>query len=493
MEAFVLEWLNLLLRVAHVIAAIMWIGDSFLFMFLDSHLSEPTKPREGDVVGELWMTHSGGFYEVVKRRSLAELPPRLFWFKWESYSTWITGFFLLTVVFYLGGSAALVDAGSPLSHGAAVGLSLGLLFGGAAVYHLLCLTPLVAYPAVMGLIGLAAVGGLAWGLGQVFTPRAVFLQIGAMFGTIMSSNVMLRIIPAQKHMLAATKEGRPVDTSYGARAKQRSVHNHYLTLPVLFTMLSNHLPGVYGHPRAWLVLVLIFVFAVGVKYLMSFRAKTHPAIMLGTAGSLCAVLALTTPAPLGAADPALAAMPKVGFATVQRIVDTRCVSCHAAQPADPSFLAAPGGVRLDDPAEVAAHAARIYVRAVQTKTMPLGNLTGMTDEERRLLGAWIAQGADVGATDPAGAGRELFLARCALCHGDAGGGDGPGAAALNPKPRDLRDAAWQAATDDASIRRTILEGGAAVGKSAAMPPHPDLATTPEDLDALLRFIRGLKQ
>src|SRR5690606_23178111 len=144
---------------AHVIAAIMWIGDSFLFMFLDSHLSQPTKPREGDVVGELWMTHSGGFYEVVKRRSLGELPPRLFWFKWESYSTWITGFFLLTVVFCVGGAAALVDPGSPLSHGAAVGLSLGLLFGGAVVYHLLCMTPLVQSPAVMGVVGLVAVGG----------------------------------------------------------------------------------------------------------------------------------------------------------------------------------------------------------------------------------------------------------------------------------------------------------------------------------------------
>ncbi len=493
MEAFVLEWLNLLLRVAHVIAAIMWIGDSFLFMFLDSHLSTPTKEREGDVVGELWMTHSGGFYEVVKRRSLAALPPRLFWFKWESYSTWITGFFLLTVVFYLGGAAALIDADSPLSHGAAIGLSLGLLFGGAVVYHLLCLTPLVRSPAAMGLVGLVAVGGLAWGLGQVFAPRAVFLQLGAMFGTIMSSNVMLRIIPAQRHMLAATQSGQPVDTTYGARAKQRSVHNHYLTLPVLFTMLSNHLPGVYGHAHAWLVLVLVFVFAAGVKYLMNFRGSSHPAVTLGTAGSLLAVLALTTPAPLGAADPTLAAMPKVGFATVQRIVDTRCVTCHAAQPADPSFLAAPGGVRLDDPALIAAHATRIYVRAVQTKTMPLGNLTGMTDEERRLLGAWIAQGADPEATDPAGAGREVFLSRCALCHGEGGGGDGPGAAALKPPPRDLRDAAWQAATDDAALRKVIVEGGAASGKSAAMPPHPDLGQTPDQLEALLRFLRGLKQ
>jgi uncharacterized membrane protein len=495
MEPFVLEWLNLLLRVAHVIAAIMWIGDSFLFMFLDSHLSKPTRPREGDVVGELWMTHSGGFYEVVKRRSLAasELPPQLFWFKWESYTTWITGFFLLTVVFYLGGSAALVDPTSPLSHGGAVALSLGLLAGGMVVYHLLCLTPLVAAPRAMGVVGLVALCALAYGLGQVFAPRAVFLQLGAMLGTIMSSNVLLRIIPAQQHMLAATRANEPVDTSYGQRAKQRSIHNHYLTLPVLFTMVSNHLPGVYAHPQAWLVLALVFVFLVGVKYAMNARGATHPVLALGTLGALVAVVGLTTPRAGAGIDPALAAGPPVGFGTVKRIIGARCVTCHSATPADPSFVAAPADVRFDTPAEIEAHAGRIFVRAVHTKTMPLGNLTGITDEERRLLGAWIAQGADVNALDSnASMARDLFAVRCAMCHGDGGAGDGPGGVALKPPPRDFRDAAWQAATTDELIRKTIVEGGAAVGKSGTMPAHPDLAADEEVLKELILYVRGFR-
>ena len=494
MEPFVLEWLNLLLRVAHVIAAIMWIGDSFLFMFMDSHLEPPRRPREGDVLGELWMTHGGGFYEVVKRRSLAELPERLYWFKWESYTTWITGFFLLTVVFYLGGPAMLVDQGGPLGHWGAVLLSLGLLVGGLTVYQALCRTPLIRAPKLMGLVGLAAVAGLGWGLQGVLSPRAVFLQVGAMLATIMSSNVLMTIIPAQRHMLAATRAGQPVDTSYGVRAKQRSVHNHYLTLPVLFTMLSNHLPGLYGHPQAWLVLALVVVFAAGVKEVMNRRAGTPLPVALGTLGALAAAVGLTLPPGGGAFDPALAEGPKVGFATARRIIEARCASCHSDPPADPSFVAPPGGVTFATPEAIQAQASRVYVRAVRTKTMPLGNLTGMTEEERRLLGGWIAQGADVQALDSNQAlARELFSARCALCHGEQGRGDGSASRTLDPKPRDFGDPAWQASVDDASIVRTILQGGAAVGKSPTMPAHPDIEDTPEVLEELVRAIRGFQR
>lgn len=496
MSPYVLELLNLLLRVAHVIAAVMWIGDSFLFMFMDSKLSAPSKPREGDVVGELWMTHSGGFYEVVKRKSLqaSELPAQLFWFKWESYTTWITGFFLLTVVFYLGGPAMLVDAGSKLSHVAAVHISLGLLFLGALVYHLLCATPLVSNNKVFGLVGLALVSATAWGLSHLFTPRAVFLQVGAMLATIMSSNVMLRIIPAQKHMLAATKAGQPVDTSYGARAKQRSVHNHYLTLPVLFTMVSNHLPAVYAPARghAWLVLALVSVFAVGVKYVMNFGRGTHPAILAGTLAALAGAVGLTAPGHAAPVDVAAhAGHPKVGFATVQKIIETRCTACHAKQPArDRDFAAAAGGVALETPEQVKAQALRIYARAVATRTMPQGNLTGMRDDERELLGAWVAQGADVTAQDES-PGRALFAARCVTCHGPEGRGDGELGAQLTPRPRDLGDAAWQAATTDEAIRKIIHEGGGAVGKSPLMPAQADLQ--PDALDALVKHIRGMKR
>lgn len=520
MSPFVQEWLNLAVRWAHVIAAIMWIGDSFLFMWLDSKLTKPQpgsrtraagQPEHGDdVVGELWMAHSGGFYEVVKRKSLRELPPELFWFKWESYTTWITGFLLLIIVYWAGGRAMLLDATSPLSQALAVGLSAGSLVLALGVYHALCQLPLIKNTRAFGVLGLALVLATAWGLAQVFTPRAMFLQVGAMLGTIMASNVFFIIIPAQRHMLAATKAGQPVDTSYGMRAKQRSTHNHYLTLPVLFTMLSNHFPTLYGHEQAWLVLGLLTVLGAGVKYVMNFRSQTHPVVWSGTAAVLAALVAMTAPARITSDDPALRNAPKVSFATAQAIVQARCTTCHADKPTDPSFAAPPQGVVLDKPGQLAAHADRVLLRAVQTKTMPLGNLTGMTDTERTLLGAWIVQGADENAPGPvqltaiapapkaptfATPGDEashVFSTLCATCHGPEGKGDGPAAAALEPKPRNYHDAAWQTATDDATLAKVIVHGGAAVAKSATMPANADLQAKPAVVAEIIKIIRSFR-
>lgn len=505
MSPTIQEWLNLAVRWAHVIAAIMWIGDSFLFMWLDSQLRKPTRSLQGDVVGELWMAHSGGFYEVVKRKSLDALPPELHWFKWESYSTWITGFLLLIIVYYLGDRAMLLEAGSHLSHRAAVAISLGLLAATVALYDLLCRTPLVKDGRIFGIAGLALAVGAAYGITRWFTPRAAFLQLGAMLGTLMASNVFFRIIPAQKHMLASTREGKPVDTSYGARAKQRSTHNHYLTLPVLFTMLSNHFPTLYGHPYPWAILGLLFIAGAGVKYIMNFRRRSHPVVLAGTTAALIAVGIMTSPKAL-AIDASYAERPKVSFATAQMIIQTRCVTCHAEQPTNPSFIAAPQGVMFDSPERIAAYAPRIFVRAVHTKTMPLGNLTFMTDEERLLLGAWVAQGADILAegpvdipapkavprvySSPAEEARVIFSERCTPCHGPEGRGDGPSASSLNPKPRNYHDLAWQEKATDEGIAKAILEGGAAVGKSTVMPSNPDLEKKPEVVRELVKVIRG---
>lgn len=510
MDPILHEWLNLIVRWAHVIAAIMWIGDSFLFMWLDSKLAKPTQPREGDVVGELWMAHSGGFYEVVKRKSLTALPPELFWFKWESYTTWITGFLLLIIVYWLGGRAMLLEATSPLSYQAAVGVSLGGLVGATVLYHLLCRTPLIRSAKAFGVVGLALLLATAWGLQQILTTRAVFLQIGAMLGTIMASNVFLVIIPAQRHMLAATRAGTQVDTSYGMRAKQRSTHNHYVTLPVLFTMLSNHFPSLYGHAQAWAVLGLLAVVGVGVKYVMNFRQKTPAWAWAGTAVALAGVVAMTAaPVQAGGADAHLADAPKVSWKTAEVIVQARCVTCHAQRPTNPAFAAPPQGVVLETPEQVRAQAGRVLARAVHTKTMPLGNLTGMTDEERRLLGAWIVQGADPQAPgpvqlaglvaapaaptfgSPAEEARHVFSTRCAACHGDKGQGDGPAAASLQPKPRNYTDAAWQDTTTDEAIAQVIRQGGAALGKSPSMPASADLK--PEVVTELVRLIRGMRK
>lgn len=396
MPAFALEWLNLLLRWVHVVAGIMWIGDSFLFMWMDRSLVPASRAREGAVVGELWMVHSGGFYEVVKRTHLRphEVPASLHWFMWEAFTTWISGFFLLGVVYYFGGGVMLVDRGvSNIGIGQAIGLSLAVLIGGTLLYDALWQSPLGRRRRTATAVCFALIVGLAWGLTHVYSGRAAFLHVGALLGTIMAANVGRHIIPAQRKMLAATRAGTPVDVTLGVRAKNRSIHNHYLTLPVVFIMLSTHFPATFGHPHAWLVLALLIVVGVAAKYVMNYRARGNRWVLASGLTALAAVITLTARVPAAARLPALRAVPPVAFAEAQGIIERRCLSCHAAKPSHPSFSEPPGGVVLEGAQRIRRWAPRIMERAVVTKTMPLGNLTGMTDAERITLGAWIAQGA----------------------------------------------------------------------------------------------------
>lgn len=407
MDPVLLEWLGALARWTHVIAAIMWIGDSFLFVWMDTSLEPPTRLREGNVAGEMWMVHSGGFYEVVKRRSLApdEMPPRLHWFKWEAYTTWISGFLLLGIVYYFGGGVFLVDhATSHLPTWGAIATSVALLAGAWLVYDWLWRSPLGRRPRIATAICLLLVVAACFGLPHVFTGRAAFLHLGAMFGTIMAANVWRVIIPGQHRMLEATRAGRPVDLSHGVRAKMRSMHNHYLTLPVVFVMLSNHLPSAYGSPLNGLVLLLLVVLGFAAKHVMRTGARGRVPTLAAGIVVLAAVVMIATRPTGGAAAPDFSSAPRVSFAEVEAILQRRCLTCHSAHPTNPSFPQPPAGVTLDVPAHVHDLAPRIMTRAVVTKTMPLGNLTGMTEEERRTLGAWIAQGAHVDAG--AGAARE---------------------------------------------------------------------------------------
>src|SRR5215831_1177402 len=290
------EWLNLLLRWIHVLAAIMWIGDSLLFMWMDSSLTPASRPREGAVAGELWMVHSGGFYEVVKRRFLApnEMPATLYWFKWQAYTTWITGMLLFTVVFYLGAGAYLVDpALSRLGHGAAVASSIGLMAAAWVIYDALWMSPIARNPRVATAISLLLLAAAAWICLALFSSRAAYLQFGAMMGTVMAANVWRRIIPAQDQMLSATRAGTPVDTSLGLRAKVRSIHNHYLTLPVLFTMLSQHFPGTYGGRSALVSLLLLVAVGMSLKYVMNERARSNRWIVAAGVAALIAAVTLS--------------------------------------------------------------------------------------------------------------------------------------------------------------------------------------------------------
>jgi uncharacterized membrane protein len=293
-----LEWLGALLRWVHVLAAIMWVGDSFLFMWMDSSLEPPRKAREGDVQGEMWMVHSGGFYEVVKRRSLRpeDMPPNLYWFMWQSYTTWISGVCLLAVVYWLGDGALLVDSGARLSHGQAIAVSAASLLAGWLVYDGACRSPLAKQPRALTALLAVALAGAIFGFTHVFGARAAWLQTGAMIGTIMTANVFRVIIPGQARMLAQTRAGVPVDTGPGKLAKYRSTHNHYLTLPVLFMMLSQHFPSGYGHPLSWLVLLLVTTVGVVLKYVMNFRARSDwRAVTLGVAALVAAVVLTARP------------------------------------------------------------------------------------------------------------------------------------------------------------------------------------------------------
>jgi uncharacterized membrane protein len=388
----ILEWLGALLRAVHVLAAILWIGDSFLFMWMDASLEQPRKAREGAVVGELWMVHSGGFYEVVKRRSLspAELPPNLYWFKWQSYSTWISGAFLLAVVYWLGGGALLVDSGSRLTHGAAVLVSAATLVAGWLLYDTACRSPLRERPWLLATVLALAFAAAVFGFTRVFGARAAWLQAGALLGTIMAANVWRVIIPGQARMLAQTRAGEPVDTAPGVLAKARSTHNHYLTFPVLFLMLSQHFPAGYGHPLGWLVLLLVCGAGVALKYVMNKRTRADWRAVVAGAAAMIAAIVLTARPGGGAAASGTALASTVPDEQAYAIVERRCVTCHAEHPSNPAFPQAPSGIMLDRPDRLHALSARVRVRAVETKTMPLGNLTGMTDAERDTLGAWLA-------------------------------------------------------------------------------------------------------
>jgi len=393
--AILAEWLNLLLRWTHVIAAILWIGDSFLFMWMDASLTPPTRPHAGDVAGELWMVHSGGFYEVVKRRVLApgEVPAKLHWFMWQAYTAWMSGFALLVVVYWAGGTAFLVDRSVlALSGAQAIGISAASLLLGWIVYDLLWTSPLARYPRVAAALSLALLAAAIAGYTRVFSGRAAFLHAGALMATIMAGNVWQRIIPVQAKMIAATRAGVPADAALGARAKQRSIHNHYLTLPVVFAMLSNHFPSMYSHPQSALVMVLFVAFGMSFKYWMNVRLRGNRWIPALALASLLALIVLTT-RPASHASAGVPEMAPVSYATAHGILERRCMTCHSRHPSNPSFPEAPAGVMFDDAARVVSLAPRIQVRAVETKTMPLGNLTGITQAERDTLAAWIAGGA----------------------------------------------------------------------------------------------------
>ncbi|HEX2203298.1 MAG TPA: urate hydroxylase PuuD [Longimicrobium sp.] len=394
MSPAVRELLDLVFRWVHVIAGIMWIGNSLLWNWLDRNL-EPPKDGTPGVQGEIWLLHSGAFYQMRKDLRGWDRERPLHWFKWQAYTTWLTGAVLLVVVYYAGGGALLTDpAVADLAPSTAVAIGVGTLVAAWLVYDFGLAWLLARAGGMAALLGLALVLGVAYGLTHVFSGRAAFLHVGAMLGTLMAGNVFRVIMPAQLVLAAAVEAGRTPDPGPAKRAKERSIHNNYMTFPVIVLMLTGHFPSLYGHRLSWLVLGVLVVSGAAVRHLLNVRftfPRWRPALGATVAATLAALWLLTArPAQTRVASPSDEG--PVTFAQAHAVIQKRCTVCHSASAADRTFGPAPAGVAFDTPAQIRARLDRIRARAVETETMPPANKTWMTPEERALLGRWIAQG-----------------------------------------------------------------------------------------------------
>jgi uncharacterized membrane protein len=393
MDPYINEWLNLIIRFAHLVTGVAWIGASFYFVWLDNHLQTPPKWKdEKGIKGDLWAVHGGGFYEVAKYKlAPPEIPKTLHWFKWEAYTTWLTGFLLLTLMFYVGAESYLIDRRvADLTQMQAIGIGLGSIIVGFGSYEVLVRTKLKDHGLILGIILLIVATALSYGLTQVFSARGAYIHIGAIIGSIMAGNVFFGIIPSQKALVDAVKNGTAPDPAYGMNAKVRSTHNTYTTLPILFIMISNHYPITYNHEYNWLVLVVIIMLTAAVRqyFVMRHFGKQKPAILVGAVVGLVALAFAIAPKAVK-----VDAAQTLDIAKVEQIIKLRCSSCHSATPTDEIFTVAQGGIMFDDIQTISQWAPRIKARAVDSKDMPLMNKTNMTEQERQYLALWYAKGA----------------------------------------------------------------------------------------------------
>jgi uncharacterized membrane protein len=387
---FLGEWLNLLLRWTHLVVGIGWIGTSFYFMALDYSLSRNEKMREG-VYGTAWQVHGGGFYHVEKFTvAPSTLPEVLHWFKWEAYLTWASGFGLLIVQYYFHASAFLIDPGvMELEPWQAIGISVAGLAAGWFIYDGICRSPIGRYPLPLAIALFVLILVAAVLFTKVFSGRGAFIHVGAMVGTIMAVNVFGIIIPAQKKLVAQLIAGETPNPRYGELGKQRSTHNNYLTLPVLLMMVSQHYPFLFSHPHSWLVVALILITGGAVRHILNRidaadSWESYRWALPVSALALLSVIYVTAPQ-----TRTVAAGPAVSDAEAFAIAQRHCVGCHARAPSNPAFNAPPKNVTLEGVPEMKRYAAMILQQTVQNRAMPLGNQTGMTEEERDKLGRWV--------------------------------------------------------------------------------------------------------
>ncbi len=384
-------WISLILRWLHVITGIAWIGASFYFVWLDNNLERPKEVKKGEADGELWSVHGGGFYHNKKYMSApGNMPPHLHWFKYEAYFTWISGFLLMAVIYYYGANLYLIDKSKmALTNWQAIGASMAMLAGGWIVYDMMCKSPLRRKPGLFAVLLFALFTLAAILAGKLFSDRAAYMQIGAMIGTIMAGNVFFNIIPNQKIVVADLIAGRPVNPEFGKSAKLRSMHNNYMTLPVLFIMTSAHYPMTYGSGIGWLSLALISLAGIAVRHYFNLRHTDKPKTPFVIAAVIFMIAAVTFP--LAIKKPQPQNIGEVNFQQARQIINKHCTACHAENPSHESFDEAQAGFRLDTDELIRQNKKPIMERTIISKDMPLGNETGMTEREREMLRVWIEE------------------------------------------------------------------------------------------------------
>ncbi len=387
------EWLSAIVRWLHVIAGIAWIGSSFYFIHLDLSLKARENLPEG-VKGDAWQVHGGGFYQMIKFMvAPAKMPDELTWFKWEAYTTWLSGFALLVLVYYFNADLFLID--KSVLDMSAVEAALVAFFSLAAAwiaYEALCRSPLGKNDVALALVGYVFLVALTYAFTHVFSGRGAFTQIGALIGTIMVANVFVIIIPYQRKTVAALIAGKAPDPVWGALGKQRSLHNNYLTLPVVFLMLSNHYPLFFATQYNWLIVAIVLLIGPVIRHYFNSRHEGKEGPLWTWAVAAAGMLAIAWLSGTGAGIK-MGALPAPKFAAVQEIITSRCSMCHAKEPVWAGFVIAPKGVLLDSAEQIRLHANMIAINAVRSRAMPPGNVTEITPDERQVLAAWLAAGA----------------------------------------------------------------------------------------------------
>jgi uncharacterized membrane protein len=385
-QAHLMEWLNIIVRVMHVTFGIAWIGASFYFVFLENALNRNEGIRD-ELAGNLWAIHGGGFYYLEKYKGAPkEIPRHLHWFKYEAYFTWISGFGLLFIIYYFNASSMMIDPGvMELSAARAILISVLSFIIAWVIYDLLCKSPIAKRPWVFVPLGLIFLVAFAYFYTRVYSGRAAFIHFGAMLGTLMAANVFFVIIPSQKSMVNAARKGPAPDLQKGKKALFRSIHNNYLTLPVLFVMVSNHFPSTFGSQYHWIVLALITLGAAGIKHWLNLREQGRLSVWILPVSIVVLLVAAYVTAP----QVSTGKCREVDMAEINSIIQQRCASCHSSRPTDDTYKIAPNGVKYDTPLEIIAKKDAILQRVVITKTMPLNNKTSMTPEEREVVRCWI--------------------------------------------------------------------------------------------------------